>query len=675
MFKRLLGRYAKKTERESAVAPPARGDSSPAGVPGREERLLLALCEASRVVQQVREPSKVLQRVCDEIAGLGYNAVLFVLDDEHRWLTVEYLTYDSNVLRAVEKLAGVSTVGFRFELLSGAFYERLLREGEARFVEAGAEPFAEVLPAVARPVAKQLASLLGVDRAIYVPLTVDGERYGLLAVLGESLASDNISAMAAFGGQIATAIENAHAIDRLQQERDRAQSYLDIAGAMLVAVDREGRITLINKRGCDVLARSEDELLGRDWFDTCLPERIRENVRRGFVALIEGGGQLSEEAEAAVTRADDEERMIRWHNTKLVDGEGRITGLLSSGEDITERHLMMEALRESKELAERMIDTANAVIVEFDPDGRIARFNDYAERLTGFTRSEVLGRDWFTTFIPPRDRSSLPNVFSGVLDRREDAFSHVNAILCRSGEERIVEWRNTTITEADGTVRGVLSVGVDITERERALEDLKESEQWLFDVLEGTIAAFARTVEARDPYTAGHQEHVARLGAAVARKLGLPNETVDSVRVAGLLHDIGKISVPAEILAKPTRLNDVEWSLMQQHPEDGYRILEGIHFPWPVAKIIRQHHERMDGTGYPNGLTGEEILLEARILAVSDTVEAMAAHRPYRPAVGLEAALDEIRDGRGTAYDATVVDACIELFNQDGFSFEVEDTA
>jgi PAS domain S-box-containing protein/putative nucleotidyltransferase with HDIG domain len=186
--------------------------------------------------------------------------------------------------------------------------------------------------------------------------------------------------------------------------------------------------------------------------------------------------------------------------------------------------------------------------------------------------------------------------------------------------------------------------------------------------LEGAIEALARTTEMRDPYTAGHQQRVSQLACAIAEKMGLGKETVESLRVSGLLHDIGKISVPAEILSKPTTLTTVEFNLVQEHVRIGFDILKGIVFPWPVAEMILQHHERMDGSGYPRGLKGEAICLEARILAVADVIEAMASHRPYRPALGIDAALQEIREHQGKLYDPDVVEACIQAFG-DGFEF------
>jgi putative nucleotidyltransferase with HDIG domain len=174
-------------------------------------------------------------------------------------------------------------------------------------------------------------------------------------------------------------------------------------------------------------------------------------------------------------------------------------------------------------------------------------------------------------------------------------------------------------------------------------------------------------VETKDAYTAGHQRRVANLARAIAAEMGLSPEQIDGIRMAAVIHDLGKISVPAEILSKPIGLNDLEYGLIKIHPQVGYDILKEIEFPWPVAQIVLQHHERMDGSGYPQGLLGEEIILEARILAVADVVEAMASHRPYRPPHGVDKALEEISRNRGILYDPEVVDACLKLFNEKGF--------
>jgi PAS domain S-box-containing protein/putative nucleotidyltransferase with HDIG domain len=211
---------------------------------------------------------------------------------------------------------------------------------------------------------------------------------------------------------------------------------------------------------------------------------------------------------------------------------------------------------------------------------------------------------------------------------------------------------------------------VDITERKRAEEELEQSLLQLRRTLEGTVNALAALAEARDPYTAGHQQRVADLACAIAKEIGLSDEQISGLRMAGLVHDIGKIHVPAEILSKPTALTEIEMQMIKTHPVTAYDILKSVEFPWPVARIVLEHHERVDGSGYPRGLPGAEVLLEARILAVADVVEAMASDRPYRPAHGIDKALGEISRHRATHYDAEAVDACLRLFRDEGFQLQ-----
>jgi PAS domain S-box-containing protein/putative nucleotidyltransferase with HDIG domain len=198
-----------------------------------------------------------------------------------------------------------------------------------------------------------------------------------------------------------------------------------------------------------------------------------------------------------------------------------------------------------------------------------------------------------------------------------------------------------------------------------------EGEKKVRRTLDGVIEAIGRATESRDPYTAGHQRLVTDLAVAIAGELGLETRVIDGIRAAGLLHDVGKLAIPAEILSKPSALSRMEMELMKGHPEAGYEILKTVDFPWPVPEIVLEHHERLDGTGYPRGLNGAAICIEARILAVADVVEAMASHRPYRPALGIEPAIEEIVRGRGTAYDTDAVDACVRLLRESRFAFRV----
>ena len=200
--------------------------------------------------------------------------------------------------------------------------------------------------------------------------------------------------------------------------------------------------------------------------------------------------------------------------------------------------------------------------------------------------------------------------------------------------------------------------------------DTRLSYLTLQENLKSTVQAVAIAVELRDAYTAGHLRHVAQLATAVAREIGLSEQQIEGLFFAATIHDVGKINVPAELLSKPGKLTPLEFQMIQTHVQTGYEIIKGINFPWPIAQIILQHHERLDGSGYPRGLKGEAILLEAKILAVADVVEAMVSHRPYRQALGLEAALAQVEQNKGRLYDPAAVDACVDLFRDKDFHFK-----
>jgi len=243
---------------------------------------------------------------------------------------------------------------------------------------------------------------------------------------------------------------------------------------------------------------------------------------------------------------------------------------------------------------------------------------------------------------------------------------HAERILqqARGDLEMQVKKRTAELTKVNEELRR------EVIQRKQTEEELKRSTEKMVKALEDTIQAMAMIVEMRDPYTAGHQRRVTQLACAIAKKMDFSENQTNALRLAGLIHDIGKIRVPSEILTNPDGLSEAEFNMIKMHPLVGYEILSTIEFPWPIAQIVYQHHERMDGSGYPSGLSGEDILLEARILAVADVVEAMSSHRPYRPALGIDKALSEITQKKGVLYDANVVNACLWLFTEKLFKFE-----
>jgi PAS domain S-box-containing protein/putative nucleotidyltransferase with HDIG domain len=344
------------------------------------------------------------------------------------------------------------------------------------------------------------------------------------------------------------------------------------------------------------------------------------------------------------------------------DASGRALRLVGTHRDITARVESVAALAESERRYREMANALPTCVFEADLNGRLTYANQTGLDWFGYSEDEIVRQRNVAEMVIEEQRERAARTFRRVAEAGEVPASAYTAL--RSDGTTFPALVSSRAIVRDGKAIGVRGVLVDITERVEAARRIERA-------LSGTIHALAVTTEMRDPYTAGHQERVTRLAMAMAARMGLPADRVEGLRVAGLLHDVGKVSVPAEILSKPTGLSAIELALVRSHSEAGYAILREIAFPWPVATIVLQHHERMDGSGYPSGLRGEEILLEARILAVADSVEAMASHRPYRAALGIEEALAELARGRGTAYDVDAVSACLSLFTEDGFRWDV----
>jgi putative nucleotidyltransferase with HDIG domain len=242
-------------------------------------------------------------------------------------------------------------------------------------------------------------------------------------------------------------------------------------------------------------------------------------------------------------------------------------------------------------------------------------------------------------------------------------------LVSRNNDIVPVDTTQTNLVNHRENVSGTVVVIRDITKKLEAESKTLESLEKLRTAMGGIIQAMAYTVEKRDPYTAGHQRRVADLARAIATEMKLPADQVDGIRMAGVVHDVGKIAIPSEILSKPGALTDIEYNLVKKHPEVGYDILKNIDFPWPIADVVIQHHERINGSGYPKGLTGDKMLLEAKILAIADVMEAMASHRPYRAAVGIDKAMEELASQKGILYDTQIADLCLDLFSKKKYEF------
>ncbi len=323
-----------------------------------------------------------------------------------------------------------------------------------------------------------------------------------------------------------------------------------------------------------------------------------------------------------------------------------------------DREILEKREKRLRLITENMLD----MVSEVDTKGLFSYTSPTYTRVLGYKPRELMGKPFYH-LVHPEDRKKISDAVEDAINTRVPGrveYRHRHA----NGGYLWVETAVNLITDNNNNIAGVVLGTRDITERKTAEEELKNTVLRLRLTIAGIIRAMEKTVEIRDPYTAGHQQRVSELATAIAREMGIPEE---GIRLAASIHDLGKITVPAEILAKPGKISDMEISLIRMHPTVGYDILNKIDFPWPIATIVHQHHERLDGSGYPCGLKGEEILPEARILGVADVVEAMASHRPYRPALGLKQALQEIVAGSGTLYDPQVVKACLAVFDKNDF--------
>ncbi len=408
---------------------------------------------------------------------------------------------------------------------------------------------------------------------------------------------------------------------------------------------------------------------GIDGIEVCRRLKAQEETRNIPIIFISGTAKRSEMAEGFALGAVDfipkpyqiDELLARVRNhlelsRVRADLEARVAKR-------TEELCKSEAyFRELNQIHQRILSSTGEGIYGVNTEGQITFVNPAALRMLQYENIELIGQNAHDLFHHTTvDEIKLKREDCAVYKSfREGITSSGSADYWRKDGTPIpIEFTSQPILE-NGQIIGAVVSFKDITERMQSLKNLRKG-------LEATIQAIAVTVETRDPYTAGHQRRTADLARSIATEMNLSADQIDGIRMATTIHDLGKISVPSEILSKPSKLTALEFSLVKSHSQSGYDILKSIDFPWPIARIILEHHERLNGLGYPNGLTGDKLLIESKILTVADVVESMASHRPYRPALGLDVALDEIIRNKDVLYDGDVVDACLRLFREKNY--------
>jgi putative nucleotidyltransferase with HDIG domain/PAS domain S-box-containing protein len=317
-----------------------------------------------------------------------------------------------------------------------------------------------------------------------------------------------------------------------------------------------------------------------------------------------------------------------------------------------------------------LYDFAPVGYFSLDQQGQILEVNLTGARLLGMERVRLLSSSFFL-LVAAVDRAVFRSYLRKVFDSGIKQTCEIQ-IEPRGSLPIYASLESITVQVDQDQITHCRTMIADITTRkqERDALELEKRNESLRKALEKTVLALAATTEMRDPYTTGHQKRVAKLAYAIAQEMGFSDDRLEGMRVMGLLHDIGNMVVPFEILNKPGMLSDYEHEIVKNHAHVGYEVLKEIDSPWPLSQVILQHHERLDGSGYPSGLSGHDIVLEARILMVADTVDTIAADLPYRPGLGIDKALEEIKQNQGTLYDPEVVDVCLKLFTEKGFKFE-----
>jgi PAS domain S-box-containing protein/putative nucleotidyltransferase with HDIG domain len=446
------------------------------------------------------------------------------------------------------------------------------------------------------------------------------------------------------------------------------------AAVGMAQVDLEGRFLRVNRCLCKMLGYTPEEMLELTFGEITHPEEAGRDLEQARKMLA--GESTTHRVEKRYIRKDGS---AVWANltVALARGDsGEPKCFVDVIEDITSRRTSEQALQESERLVQSILNTTPNLIYIYDiAENRNVYSNREVTEFLGYTpeQIEAFGSELFARILHPDDAAHVAEHHTRLAAADDGEVFRVDYRMQRaSGEWRWLHSRDVPFARgADGAVTQILGFTEDITQQRQADFDLRESNARLEKMVHDVTEVIGKVVEARDPYTLGHERRVAALGRSIALEMGLPGSDAEAVEMAALVHDVGKLSIPSEILTKPGLLSETEFALIREHSQYGYEILKRVDFGHPVADIVLQHHERMDGSGYPRGLSGDGISMAARILAVADVVEAMSSHRPYRPALGIEAALRELRRNQ-QKFDPSAVAACVRLHESGRLDFGPE---
>lgn len=516
----------------------------------------------------------------------------------------------------------------------------------------------------------EIAKLAGIKASGVFPIKVNGAVIGVL-----NLYSDELGYFKPH--LLPTLLEMAHdasfALENFAKEKERQLqsevlrdlnrdfvAFLNAASDFIYFKDADNRFRFCSRTLAKITGRADwHDMIGKNDFDV-FPEETAKIYRAEEAVIFDEGLPVLNKVDPYFD-AEGNKGWVETNKWPLFDDAGKVAGLFGISRDVTEHMRMQDELKAAAEQFKGLVEQAIAGIYIVQ-DGVFVYCNKRYAEIFGYASSdEIVGLNPLV-MVDDQDRSLVTESIRLRADGEQQNLNYSFNALRKDGSKIIVGVHGARATyQGRPAVIGLLQ---DISEKKRDEEKIQHYITQLQDAFMNTVEVAMNLSEMRDPYTAGHERRVAEVAVAISAELGFDQHRQQGMRVAGYLHDIGKITIPAEILSKPGRLSEVEFTLIKGHAQASYDVLKNVDFPWPVAEVALQHHERIDGSGYPQGLKGDGIIIEARILAVADTVEAMSSHRPYRAGLGIDEALAEIERGRGVIYDAAVVDACLRIFRE-----------
>ncbi|PKN53155.1 MAG: hypothetical protein CVU55_02790 [Deltaproteobacteria bacterium HGW-Deltaproteobacteria-13] len=550
------------------------------------------------------------------------------------------------------------------EMLDGFSLHEIIRDTQGQPVD---YRFLTVNPAFERMTGLKAERIIGRTVLEVLPGTEQRwiETYGRVVITGEPAFFEDYSGtldkyfqVTAFRSSsnlfaciFADITERKRVEDELRKSEKYFKELTENSSDIIIITDENGNIKYCSRSVERFLGYKPEEMIGESAYSFIHPDEIKRAVDDFSKAILAKDTMIIPNG-FRVLHKNGSEIYLDGIGKNLLDNPD-IAGFVMNVRDITERKLAEEKYR-------NIFENAQEGIYQSTPEGRFIMANHSMARILGYDSPEELITSITDiasqVYVDPEERTKFIETIEqqGFVRKYEVRFYRKDGrIIWVSRATRVVRDKKGEILYHEGIIE-------DTTDRKESIDRLRNA-------LGGTIRAIASMVETRDPYTAGHQRRVSDLARAIATEMGLSNDRVEGLRVAAIIHDIGKLSIPAEILSKSSKLTNIEFNLIKYHSQSGYDILKDIEFPWPIARMVIEHHERMDGSGYPNGITGDNLLLESRILSVADVVEAMVSHRPYRPALGPNKALEEIVRNKGTLYDPDVVNICLRLFNEKGY--------